>query len=81
MEPKPCFTRKELHAISARATEMAETPGLNSEWRKTYRKLAAAADELDMRLDRCEVKSKELEAELRGCLEVRFTEHEARRTV
>lgn len=70
------FSRKELHAISSRATEMAECEGVNSGWAETYRKLAEAADELDSRLDRCEEHSLELLAMIGGCLEIRFTEHE-----
>jgi hypothetical protein len=73
---KPAFARKELHDISARAT--AASGRSWGEWRKAYRRLAKAADELDMRWDQCEMKSKEMERAIRGCLEIRFTEHEVR---
>lgn len=75
------FSRAELHCISRRATEMAEmakTCGLNKDWARTYRKLAVAADELDLRWDKCEHKSMELADMVKGCLEIRFTEHEVR---
>lgn len=73
---KYVFTRDELHEISRRATEMAEMKSISPSWAGTYRKLAAAADELDARWDRCEVNTDEREQAIAGCLEIRFTEHE-----
>ena len=53
------FTREELQELRERAYFLADTPGLNSSWRRVLLRLGDVANELDAYIARTETEVEE----------------------
>jgi hypothetical protein len=70
------FSREELQGIAKRAMLLSYQKGINPFWADAYKQLAQASEELDEAMDRSEAHSLEYLERIKGCLWIRFVEHE-----